>query len=210
MTIVLSDRLSLVASFCIPNLPTVDVGTDHAYLPVYLVQSGILSECISSDVADDPLKNARHTLEKYSLSDKIKLVKSDGLKEIDSPFSQVIICGMGGTLIRQILSAEPRIKQKNMHLILQPMTRVEDVREFLWKNGFEIRREQTVLDESRVYVVLDAFYTGRNTEHSEYDTYVGLILPNKKNKTQNDIRHLEKQNKIFDAKERGEQLRNTR
>lgn len=207
MTIHLSERLSLVASLCIPNLPTVDVGTDHAFLPTYLIQSGKIKTCIASDVADDPLENAQKTIAKYHLENKIKLIKSDGLKNISDDFSQVIVCGMGGTLIKSILNDEERTRKRNMHLILQPMTRAEEVREYLWCNGFEIKQEITVLDEGRVYVVLDVFYTGKNTEYTEEELYLGKILPKKTNLNSNDKKYMEKQTKILESKKRGELLR---
>ena len=157
----LGPRLLCAASFIRCRTGIVDIGTDHAYLPAYLILNGKADFVLACDIGIMPLKNAENTVSSYGLCDKIGLRVSDGLKEVSSDEAQEIsVCGMGGTLICEILGAAPWIKRDGMHLILQPMTHTEDVRKFLCENGFSIEQERFVVDNKKVYCVMSAVYTG--------------------------------------------------
>jgi len=161
----LSPRLSAAASLVRPRRRTVDIGSDHGYLPVFLVENGITDTVIAADIGIGPLANAEKTLERYNLQGKIGLRLSDGLKNIlPEEAEEIVICGMGGTLIRDILSDCDYVKKEGIHLVLQPMTHIEDVRKYLCENGFETDREVVVYDESRYYLTLSAVFTGKINE----------------------------------------------
>lgn len=158
--ITLDKRLEACAEFVSGKGMVCDVGTDHAYLPAYLVMNGKCDSAIAGDINDGPLKYAEQTLKRYDLSDKIKLVKSDGLKNISSEnISDVVIAGMGGETICEIISKAEWLK-KNVNLILQPMTRATHLRRWLYQNGYEIKAEKAVSHERFVYTVINAVYTG--------------------------------------------------
>ncbi len=173
MALTLTNRLKTAAEFVRPNKKTADVGTDHGYLPAFLVLNGITTEAVAADIGIGPLENAQKTIEKYNLEYKITTVLSDGLEKIGHDTEEIIICGMGGTLIAEILGKAEWIKNKNVHLILQPMTHSYDVRKFLCENGFYIETEKFCTDDSRDYVVISAFYDGKNNKKSEYYYYFG-------------------------------------
>lgn len=169
----LGERLSAAASLVRANRPTADIGTDHGYLPAFLVLSGKTDDVTASDIAEGPLKNAEKTLKKYGLQDKVKLVLSDGLENVPQSTEEITITGMGGNLITEILSRSDMIKREDIHLILQPMTHSYDVRKYLCENGFYIKEEKYCLDEGKVYAVISAFFYGGNTAKNDFYYFFG-------------------------------------
>lgn len=158
--ITLDKRLEACSEFISGKGIVCDVGTDHAYLPAYLVMNGKCTGAVAGDINDGPLKFAEQTLIKYDLTDKIRLVKSDGLENIaPENISDVVIAGMGGETICEILSKADWLK-KNVNLVLQPMTRAAHLRRWLYKNGFDIKAEKAVSHERFIYTVINAVYTG--------------------------------------------------
>ena len=157
MNINLTPRLSAVASLVKGGGIIADIGTDHGYLPIFLVQSGKVKGAIAADIGKMPLENARKSVEEYHLKDKIELRLSDGLKEFSSnDASEIIFAGMGGTLIAEKLGETPWIKDNNIHFIFQPQSRAEDLRHYLFANGFEIITELATHEGRRHYITFDA------------------------------------------------------
>ena len=172
----LGPRLSCAASMVRGSTKIVDIGTDHAYLPAYLVLCRNVNDVLACDIGIKPLENARKTVDLYSLQNHISLRVSDGLNEVlPDEAEEIIICGMGGTLISEILSHAEWIKRDGMHLILQPMTHSEDVRYWLCRNGFAITDEMYMVDNNRYYCCLSADYTGIFEEHEEGFYYFGEL-----------------------------------
>lgn len=172
-------RLSCVAGMVRRHRKTVDIGTDHAYIPAYLVMNGMSENVLACDIGKKPLENAAKTLREYSLEDKIMLRISDGLKEVSPDEAQeIIICGMGGTLMSDILADAEWIKRDGIHLILQPMTHSEDVRRYLCNNGFIITEEKCVIDTGRVYCCISADYEGKVYDTEEGFYYFGELPKN--------------------------------
>lgn len=170
----LSKRLYAVASLVKPDSSIADVGTDHGYVPVYLCKKGIIKRAVASDINEGPLSSCKSLVAQEGLEDKIKVCLSDGLNELCSDaFDTVIIAGMGGELIADILSRFDEIREK--HLVLNPMTHPELVREFLFDNGFEINNDLIVADGRHHYSVFDAEYTGKFLPKSRIDYYLGNI-----------------------------------
>lgn len=115
---------------------------------------------IASDINEGPLKFAQQTIIKYHIEDKIRLLKSDGLKNIPSEnVSDVVIAGMGGETIAEIISGTQWLKS-GVNLVLQPMTRAGYLRKWLYKNGFEIAEEKAVIQDRFIYTAIRAFYSG--------------------------------------------------
>lgn len=151
----LHPRLKAAAEMVPPGSTVADIGTDHAYLPAYLLLNGVCPRAIACDVGEKPLQNAAETVKIYHLDGKIDLRVSDGLEKVSpEEYDAATICGMGGTLIAEIL--EKAELPAGVRLILQPMTHAEDVRMWLCGHGFAIGREVCVADAGRVYCCMAA------------------------------------------------------
>ncbi len=172
----LSPRLNAVAELIRNGSRIADIGTDHAYLPAYLLMSGRVVSAIAADIGQGPLDNARDTLLRYGLYDKIDLRLSDGLNAISpSEVDDICICGMGGELISQIIDNADWLKNSQKRLILQPMSAVDDLRIYLSDNGFCIEEETLVRDAKRIYCIILAVYTGEKIRRSPEYAIIGNI-----------------------------------
>ncbi|MBQ8388447.1 MAG: SAM-dependent methyltransferase [Clostridia bacterium] len=170
--VILKNRLQAAASFVRRGSAIADVGTDHAWLPIYLLSRGIASRAVASDINEGPLCRARINIPK-NLSKKIELRLTDGLAGIEDFGAQdILICGMGGELIARILQDAPFTKDKNIRLILQPMTKAPYLREFLLSAGFRII-DEALADDDRIYQVICAEYCGESEEYSPVELLLG-------------------------------------
>lgn len=169
--IALDNRLKTAAAMVRKGVTICDVGTDHALLACHLAMNGA-KKVIASDINDGPLESARKTVQQTGVTN-VQVVKSDGLKQIDFA-DDVIICGMGGELIAEII-AGCRFVTENTRFILQPMTKIERLRDQLYADGFEILEERTAYDGKRAYVVMLAAYTGKQCDTSELFAYTGKV-----------------------------------
>lgn len=170
-------RLKMAADEVRKGKKVVDIGTDHAYLPAYLIENKICSSAIAADIGKGPLENARKVVStSKELSEKIQLRLSDGLKEISSHEAEdIVIAGMGGILISEILSAAPWVRDETKRLILQPMSHAEDVRRYLCENGFEIIKEKACTDGKHNYIIIIAEFKNKANDKDEAFYYKGLI-----------------------------------
>lgn len=156
----LNTRLHACADFITPGARVCDVGTDHAQLAVYLLESGIAEDVIASDIGQGPLQAAQRTIQAHGLSAKIRTILSDGLQSIPPEgLTHIVIAGMGGETIIHILENCP-FPLTQIRLILQPMTKARDLRKWLYANGFALCCEVCVRDERYLYAVMQAQYTG--------------------------------------------------
>ncbi len=177
----LDERLSAVASLVRPDKRICDVGTDHALLPCYLYEQGA-RQIIASDVNENPLEAAKANILKFGCPE-IKLVLSDGLKNIPE-CDDVIIAGMGGELIAQIISGCTFVSS-DTRFILQPMTKAEILRKYLYSEGFEIILEKGAYSGGKAYTVMLVKYTGEKREIDNKFAYFGKCT---------DIRYISKVN----------------
>ena len=161
-TITLSRRLAAAAQFARHGSFVADIGTDHAYLPIYLCQNGISRGAVASDVNPGPMKRAESHVSAYSLENKITVCLCDGLDGLEkySP-EDIFMLGMGGELIVSLLSRAPWLKNKKTRLVLQPMTHPEAVRRYLISVGFTIVDESLVLDD-KIYQIICAEWSPEN------------------------------------------------
>ncbi len=177
MPIQLDPRLSLVASFVRQGSVLADIGTDHAYLPAYLVETGRCPRAVASDLRPGPLENAKETVMQAGLADSIDTVLSDGLDALPALCADdVVLAGMGGILIAELLSRAAWLKTPAVRIIAQPMSHAEDVRFWFYENGFTIDREACVFDKHRGYVALAAHYSGEKTVITPALPYGGLLF----------------------------------
>lgn len=173
----LDPRLQAVAEEVRPGRVAADVGTDHGYLICALVESGRCPRGFASDIHPMPLESAKTTIAQRGLEDRITTFLSDGLlglpgEEIDD----VILAGMGGELIGNILTAVPWTRQQDKRFLLQPMTRASHLRHFLYREGFVLLKERAVVSGRFVYTVMTVVYEGTSQEIDEVFAVGGLHL----------------------------------
>lgn len=177
----LSNRLSEVAGLITPGLRVADVGCDHGYLSIYLCQNKIAKAVIASDVRTGPLSKAAENINTYELSDVIDLRLSDGLKMIDpGEVDSIVMAGMGGNLMMEILEAGKDVTANAKELILQPQSEVRGLRHYLQDNGFMIVSESMVFEDNKYYPMMKA---ERDEMHwdREIDFIYGKILLREQN-----------------------------
>jgi tRNA (adenine22-N1)-methyltransferase len=147
------------------GVPVADIGTDHAHLCAYLAARGENSHLLACDIAEKPLQNAAQTLAHYGLTERVTLRQSDGLDAVAAhEADDILLLGMGGTLMVRILSRAQWLKNPQKQLILQPMSRAEELRAWLCANGFSIAEEAVIREGRRLYNLLRAHYTGVSAE----------------------------------------------
>ena len=152
----LTPRLQKIADWVPQGARLADVGTDHAYLPVWLSLHGRVSCAIASDLRKGPLERARLTGRTYG-AENIDYRLCNGLGDIrPEEADTIVIAGMGGENIASILAAAPWTKEGRYTLLLQPMTRSAELRRFLMENGYAITREALVRDRGTIYPVMEA------------------------------------------------------
>lgn len=174
----LSKRLKTVADE-LKYRTVADIGTDHAYIPIYLLQNNLIDKAYACDINSAPLDKARKNINKYGFNDKIKLRLGNGLSAI-KPFEAetAIISGMGGMLIIDILKSE--VTNSFKQLILQPQIDIYSVRKYLHKIGFKIENEEMIFEYSKYYTIINAV-KGKEIYNNEYDYIFGKKLIDKKN-----------------------------
>lgn len=161
----LTDRLLKIASLVTEGKRVADIGTDHGYIPVYLLNQGKVPYAILADVNKGPLENARSEVRHNNLNDKVDLRLGSGIEVLnENEVDEVIIAGMGGILISELLEAKKNVAHSLDKLILQPMQAQDELRKYLLNNGYEILDEVLVKEDFRIYEIIIAKYTGKNTE----------------------------------------------
>ena len=156
MKLPISKRLLCCASMVTPGSRVADIGTDHGYLGIYLLQTGAARHVIACDLRKDPLENARRNAKLFGVDGEMELRLSDGLEKIrPDEVDTVVMAGMGGDLIQKILSQCPWRKREGLQFILQPQSAGNVLRRWLCEDGFEIQREEPVQDGHFLYTVMD-------------------------------------------------------
>lgn len=187
----LDKRLSAVAGLVRKGTRFADVGTDHAYLPVYLIKNGIIDSAIAADLRKGPLENARETAQIYNLTEKIQLRLSDGLDNFTvGEVNEIAVAGMGGLLIAQFVERTEWLKNSDIHLILQPMTHAEELRKSLYDNSFQIDKEVAVQDKDKLYIIISAYYCGEKIDYTDLDLIVGNLASNNDNASKIYLNHI--------------------
>lgn len=162
----ISERLKCVAGLVNKGARVADIGTDHAYLPIYLVQNEISNKVYACDVRKEPLRRAKLHIDEYGLSDKITTQLCDGLKGINKgDVDTVTICGMGGKLMKNILKAGIDKLGDNTQLVLSAQSELRDFRKYLLETGIDIKSEHMLLEDGKYYFIFDCVY---NTQDEYY------------------------------------------
>lgn len=151
----LSKRLQQIADWVPIGAKVADIGTDHAQLPIYLIESGKSSYCIGVELHEGPYQRARGQVEKAKLQDQIEIRRGDGLTPIlPGEVDLITIAGMGGALISHILTAGNEKLYGVNHLILQPNIDAETLRRFGYYNGWILNNEEIVEEGGEFYEIL--------------------------------------------------------
>lgn len=154
-TLELTPRLHTVATLVPQGARLADIGTDHGYLPAWLLQQGLISYAIAADLNQGPLNRAIETAERYDLTAQMDFYCCDGLSGIaPKAVDTIAIAGMGGMTIATILQQAPWLKEGGYTLILQPMSTQFELRTWLYANGYTITQEMLVQEEDKHYVVM--------------------------------------------------------
>ena len=150
----LSPRLQTVADAARKCKILADVGTDHGYIPVYMLENNLCETAYASDIREQPLARAAEIILESGLSDRAKTFLSNGILNIPEDYDTLVIAGMGGETIVSILEA--KCPPENAKLVLQPMTEEQTLREYLYTHGYKITDETAVSEPRHVYTVISA------------------------------------------------------
>lgn len=152
----LTPRLYMIANN-VKTQSVADIGTDHGYVPVYLLKNGIVKKAVATDIRKGPLAAAKRTADKYKTADKIDLRLGAGLAPIGQGETEtIIIAGMGGELIKNILSDDIKKAEAADFLLLQPMNSQDILRKWLSENNFSILKEDIETEGFKVYNLIIA------------------------------------------------------
>lgn len=163
----LSIRLQAVSNLISDGMTVADVGTDHGYIPIYLLQSGKCSRAIAMDVNEGPLLRAKEHIQAFRLSEVIDVRLSDGVKKLaPGEVECVVIAGMGGALTIKILEEGEDVFRSLREFVLQPQSELFKVRQYLSENGYCVIDENMVLDDGKYYPMMKVI----NGQGPTYDT----------------------------------------
>lgn len=183
----LSKRLQAVADLVTPGYTIADVGTDHAYIPIYLVEKGIVQRAVAMDINEGPLNRATEHIKENKLENQIQTRLSNGLQHLQKgEVDTVILAGMGGNLMINILNEDFNKTNSLKECILQPQSEVFKVRTFLLEKGFLFIEENMVLDDGKYYPMMKVIPPEKIEEikpvfWSEIEIRYGKLLLEEKN-----------------------------
>ena len=158
MKIPISKRLLACCNFVSKGDRVADVGTDHGYLGIWLLQNEIARSVIASDIVPGPLSSARRNAEKFGFADQMEFHLSDGAQSIPRDFDTLVCAGMGADTIISILAAAPWLRDHKYKLILQCQSKTALLRRYLSENGFQIRKETVLKDGRFLYTVMEVCF----------------------------------------------------
>lgn len=178
MQVKLTPRLQAVVDKVPPNSRVADIGTDHAYIPVYLLMNRLGANVIATDSRPGPLQAAEETLQLFNLSQAAELRLGDGLSVLreEDNVDVIIVAGIGGETICSILAAGLNLLKNDILLVLQPMTCASSVRIWLADKGFSIVQEDIAQEEDRYYEVIVARWSGQTSLAREKYLTIGPDL----------------------------------
>lgn len=175
----LDERLSMCAKLVRPGKRVVDVGADHAYLAIWLALNEVASRVVATDLREGPLFNAKQNIVKFEVEERVETRLSDGLDAIIAEEAEdVVLAGIGGELIIKIMARAPWLRDGEKHLILQPMSAEQELREFLAQDGFTVVEEQAITCSGKVYTVMSVFFYGGAVPTDELYPYIGRLGEN--------------------------------
>lgn len=177
----LSKRLLAVSEMVTSNSRLADIGTDHGYIPIYLIENKRIPRAIAMDVNKGPLNRAKENIELHGLGEYIETRLSDGAAALHSGEADaVVIAGMGGGLVIKILTEGSEVLESVKELILQPQSELAFVRRHLQDNHYAVIEENMVLDDGKYYPMMKVIH-GKMDYEREIDFKYGKLLLEQKN-----------------------------
>ncbi len=191
----ISKRLLAICQFVKKGAVIVDIGTDHAYLPIYLVQKQICPRAIAVDILSGPLNQAIKDIQAAKLTAQITCLLSHGLQAVTQTFDTIIMAGLGGATIKKILAETPTKTQLANDIIIQANNGIHLVRKYLTNNGYYIENEEMVAENNLIYPIVH--FTKGQRVYNQMELFYGPLLLKNKNKylvqqIQLDIAHYHK------------------
>ena len=169
-------RLLASANFVRAGAVFADIGTDHGYLPIFLLKEGRIERAVLADINEGPLNSARENVKAEGLEDRCEFYLTDGASVLSGKgITDYAICGMGGELISAIISRAPHLRDRGVRLILQPMSKQSDLRLFLAKEGFAILDEGYTYADGKYYLTILAEFDGVGRELSASEALLGRM-----------------------------------
>lgn len=188
----LSRRLRRLAGSVLSNGVVADIGCDHAFTSIYLVQQGLARSVIAMDIGEGPLSRAKEHIAQYHMQDKISVRLSDGAKELSpGEADTILISGMGGALICRILGESREVVRTVQEMVLSPQSEIHLVRRCIHEAGFMIASEEMVEEQGKYYVLIRAV-PGQEKYTKETDYIYGKKLIEEKDKVFADFLQKEK------------------
>ncbi len=180
----ISNRLEKVTTYIPKGSTIADIGSDHAFLPCYCVQKGVIDKAIAGEVNQGPYQSAYNQVKALGLNDQIEVRLGDGLEVISAhEVSVVVIAGMGGQLISNILErGKDRLPGVDL-LILQPNMGARFIREWFEKNNWKLTEESILEEDEKIYEILVAKRTNTPVVFTEAEKLLGPLLMKQKNST---------------------------
>ena len=171
----IGSRLLMAASLVCNGKTVCDVGCDHGKLSCYLIQSGKAEKVIATDINKMPLQKAIDLFAEKGISHKAEFYLTDGLQNITdtADITHVVIAGLGGDTMAQIIENAPFIRENAVRLVLLPAQSGDKIRQYLYTHGFDITSEHTVGENKKFYSAICAVYSGNVKECDAYDCYIG-------------------------------------
>lgn len=168
------DRMKLIYASVRTGVKVYDVGTDHGILPIELILKGKAPECVMTDISSPSLEKGVANARKSGVGAKIEAYCTNGTLNVPMTYpSDIIIAGMGGELIAQIIDQDKRLKNRELRFVLQPMSKPEELRAYLAENGFEIESEVRAEAAGRIYSVICTHYTSAKQSLTEKERFLG-------------------------------------
>ena len=158
MKLPISQRLLACCDYVSPGAVVADVGCDHGYLSIHLLETGLARQVYASDIRPGPLDSAVKNANKYGVSQHISFYLSDGVQALPRDFDTLVCAGMGADVMISILEKAPWLRDERYRLILQCQSKTPMLRRYLSQTGWTIRREQVLRDGRFLYTVLEALW----------------------------------------------------
>lgn len=178
----LSDRLKMVADCVMKCNMAADIGTDHGYIPIWLIKNSIADKAIAADISSGSCQKALHNITLNKLNNRIDVRCGNGLKVIDGNKENIdciIISGMGGLLMVDVLKSNIKVFQNSSQLVLQPQRDIYEVRKYIINNGFKIIDEKFLKEKDKFYICVNAV-KGKSDYYTEKELFFGKFIPNNK------------------------------
>jgi len=178
----ISIRLKAIVNMIEECDSVIDVGTDHGYVPIYLVKNGVIKSAIASDINRGPVDKARKNIIQNNVQEQISCRMGSGLSTVNKGETEIaIIAGMGGNLIRDILEADLEVVKQFKYMILQPVQNAEVLREYLYITGYDILDEEICKDDGKFYEIIKVKYNTKPVILDDIYYEISKILLDKKN-----------------------------